>query len=179
MIALHELHIPLLMYYAQCIRLGRDSSVEVRREAFDLWLHVLAPLMVVTITKLGSHEYGKGILQFTGKVLWLKENVPAAFDFMRDNFGLVLDSEPIELVHSWVANNVKSVKLASSDSDQVCDAFYGKHTIQKIKFGVAKILGMSASSSSRGGVNVTADAFLKVSYRKPQRGMFAFNILHS
>lgn len=162
LVSLHELHLPLLMYYAQCIRLGRDQNLEVRREAFDVWFTILAPLMVVTIAKVGSHEYSKCLLQFLGKLHHLKEHQPDAFNGLRDNFANVMDSEPIELIYAWISNNCKCVNLEKSDSEHIMRGFFGKPIFQRIKFEISRMLGLSVQSS-RGGVSVTKEDFLKAS----------------
>jgi len=160
LMALHEWHIPLLIYYLQCIKLGRDTDVRVRRDAFDIWLTFLAPLMIVSIRQLGSAEYSKDLMQFHSKVLWWKEHVPDLFQTIRDNFGFMMDSESIELIHSWVANNCKNVNLKHSNSAQIQRAFLGRFCIQTFKSSLAGILGVPVSRGSKG--KIATEQFDKV-----------------
>ncbi len=150
LMALHEWHIPLLIYYWQCFKLGRSEDVEVRREAFDVWFESLLPLMVVSMGQLGSQEYHKVLLQFQAKLHWLKEHCPEFFAVLRDNMALMLDSEPIELIHSWIVHNCKNINVEHSETDQVRGAFHGKTWTQAFKSQLAETLGESPAKGSKG-----------------------------
>lgn len=148
------------MMYSQCIKLGRDPDVEKCREAFDVWYKFLYPVMVILIRRVGSIEYSKVLLQFLGKVHWFEIHCPDFFGVLRDNFTFMMDSEPIELIHSWVANNCKRVHLKASDSAQVRRVFLGRFTIQYFKSSISSMLGMSARKESRS--QMTAENYRKV-----------------
>ena len=136
LLALLEQHVPLVIYYAQCFRLGRSTNIETRRAAFDMWIGKLLGLVIIQIDHLGSTEYGKTLLQWACKVLWYKDNWLWMWHTLRDNFTLILDGEFIELIHSWVSNNFTRLDFSKTDFEQVVEAFMRKDWLQRAKAGL-------------------------------------------
>ena len=149
-IALLEWHIPLAMTYVLIFQLGRSDDVERRRWAFDVWRRKLMPLMVLTIHFLGSVEYGKVMLQFETKLEWLEKHAPEYFMLLRDNFGKVMDAQPIELIHSWISNNFTRINLSQIDSDQTDTVFQLKDFLQRIKVDLYRECGISLAGAAHG-----------------------------